>query len=659
MMSAPTKAQVKQLTAQGCSAEDWTMVSFIGDVDVARIRGAHFIGTVTVGANRADVSVDGVTVPCGIFDATVADCTIGANVHIARIGGAVARYVISDDVVIQDVAALTVDAGATFGAGTELETVNEAGGRVVRLVPELSAQLAYLQAFRGHSAPLQDAIAKRVDAAVASARANHGTVGAHARILHCGSIKNVNIGAHTVVRGATLLENGTILSDVAHPTMVGEDVQAKHFVIAEGASVTGAAMLDKVFVGQASKVGKQFSAENCVFFANCEAFHGEAVSIFAGPYTVTHHKGTLLIAAGFSFYNAGSGTNQSNHMYKLGPVHQGVFERGTKTGSFAYVLHETHVGAFSVIIGKHYTNICTPDLPFSYIFERDGQSEIVPGMNLFSVGTVRDGEKWPKRDGRKARVRRDLITFGVFTPFTVEKMRAGRAALQRLSETTPADSTEVRYGGGVIKRMRFRNCGSIYAQAVTRYLNGRVLDRIEAVTARTWTEVQQALRAGGTLSEPLAWTDVGGLLMPLERLRALEGDIVSGVLKSLADVDARFAGIAASYDRDEWEYVCAAFVQDHGVAPYELSREQAQDLLAAYDTAASALHAKILDDSRKEFDAFARIGYGLGMTEDERMAEFTAVRGSAETNVVVQKLVKEQVAMTARSQHLKELLARL
>ena len=85
----------------------------------------------------------------------------------------------------------------------------------------------------------------------------------------------------------------------------------------------------------ASPFVKQFNHQNSVFFANSEGFHGEAVSIFAGPYTVTHHKSSLLIAGMFSFFNAGSGTNQSNHMYKLGPIHQGVVDRGSKTGSFS------------------------------------------------------------------------------------------------------------------------------------------------------------------------------------------------------------------------------------------------------------------------------------------------------------------------------------
>ena len=145
--------------------------------------------------------------------------------------------------------------------------------------------------------------------------------------------------------------------------------------------------------------------------------------------------------------------------------------------------------------------------------------------------------------------------------------------------------------------------------------------------------------------------------MPVERLRALEADIIAGVCTSLADISGRLAAIAASFDQDEWEYVCAAFAEDNGCAPHEMTREQAQAVLAAFDAATTALHAKIVDDSKKEFDAFAKIGFGLGMTDAERDAEFIAVRGSADTNSVVQQLLKEQTAMAERSQRLKQLLA--
>ena len=61
--------------------------------------------------------------------------------------------------------------------------------------------------------------------------------------------------------------------------------------------------------------------------------NGEACAAFCGPFTVSHHKSSLLIGAMYSFYNAGSATNFSNHAYKMGPMHYGYLERGCKTAS--------------------------------------------------------------------------------------------------------------------------------------------------------------------------------------------------------------------------------------------------------------------------------------------------------------------------------------
>ena len=158
------------------------------------------------------------------------------------------------------------------------------------------------------------------------------SAGAGARIENVVSVVNVAFGPAAKVSGATDLRNGTIASSKEDPAAVGAGVLAKNFIILSGSQVADGAVLANTFVGQGVRIGKQYSAENSTFFANCEGFHGEACSIFAGPYTVSHHKSTLMIAGMFSFYNAGSGTNQSNHMYKLGPIHQGILLRGAKTG---------------------------------------------------------------------------------------------------------------------------------------------------------------------------------------------------------------------------------------------------------------------------------------------------------------------------------------
>jgi hypothetical protein len=238
-------------------------------------------------------------------------------------------------------------------------------------------------------------------------------------------------------------------------------------------------------------------------------------------------------------------------------------------------------------------------------------------------------------------------------------MRTGRSVLQRLQETTPKKKSAVRIGGVTIKRLLLRRCVKLYAHGVTRYLNGHVLDRIAAAAAAdTWSTVQRQLRPVAPLADPFAWTDVGGLLMPVERLCSLEAEIVAGLVRSMRELDERIATIAGKYDEDEWAYVCAAFTQERGYSPDAMSLEQAREVLATYDEAANTLHGSILDDAKIEFGSTAHVGYGLSMTEEERLEDFAAVRGSADTNSVVQKLVEEKATMAERSRQLGEILAR-
>ena len=149
---------------------------------------------------------------------------------------------------------------------------------------------------------------------------------------------------------------------------------AENFIISSNTSVDNACIISNCFIGQGCLLDKHYSAEHSLFFANSQGFNGEACSIFAGPYTVTHHKSTLLIAGMFSFMNAGSGSNQSNHMYKLGPIHQGILERGAKTTSNSYILWPSKVGAFTLVSGRHYKNVDSSSLPFSYLIESKDDS---------------------------------------------------------------------------------------------------------------------------------------------------------------------------------------------------------------------------------------------------------------------------------------------
>lgn len=651
-----TNTEIALLEANHCSAENWDWVTLHADLDIHRIHSVKFYGKIRMGDNRGMVVLDGLEQACGIHDAVIKDCVIGNDVLIERVGSAIQNYNIGDHAIIRNIHALVAEKGATFGHGVQVNALNEAGGREVTLFRDLNAQLAYLQAVYKGDATFQQRLATLIDGSFEPTE--QGVIGAHAVIRNCISILNVHIGPHAVIEGAAELVNGAILSCAEHPTRIGHQVILRDVVVSEGASIRDGALLEHVFVGQAAQIGKQFSAEHSLFFANCEAFHSEACSIFAGPYSVTHHRSTLLIAALFSFYNAGSGTNLSNHMYKLGPVHQGIFERGCKTGSFSYILLESHIPAFSVVIGKHMGHINIPDFPFSYLTEEHSESFLTPGKNLFSVGTARDGQKWPARDRRKTANKRDLIIFDVFSPYTIEKMRRGRAILQKLYEHAPKDEESVHYGGVQIRRLLLRKGVKYYNLAINRYLLGQVLSRLEKSMANctSWDTAIKPFTCESALQHPEQWTDIAGLLAPVEKIDQIIADVRDGKISTVVALLSSLQNVYGAYRADEWDYVCHAFAQEFGMAPRELSRDKALELIPLWGEAAASLNALTRADAAIEFADFSQIGYGLGGPEEQRIHDFQAVRGKPETNSVIKQLDQEAIEIKKRIETLTALV---
>ena len=362
-----TQSEITALENQGCYTSDWSKIGVSDPFSTDHIHYVRFLGEVKIGKLGGVIkSAAGEHRTSGLYNSKIEHCEIGDDVLMDHVQ-LIRNYLIEDRVILENVSSISVSGPSSFGNGYEIEVLNEGGGRELKIFDRLSAQLAYMVVSYRHDPEWIASINRLIDAYVLEKTSETGTIGPGATIHDSGTISGVNIGESAVIRGVSLLENGSITSNAQAPTLVGENVIAKNFIISSGSRIDSGALLDKCFVGQSVEMGKQFSAENSVFFSNSEAFHGEAVSVFAGPYSVSHHKSTLLIAGMFSFYNAGSGTNQSNHMYKLGPVHQGVLERGSKTGSFAYLIWPGRIGAYSVVMGKNMASFDTSDFPFSYI----------------------------------------------------------------------------------------------------------------------------------------------------------------------------------------------------------------------------------------------------------------------------------------------------
>jgi carbonic anhydrase/acetyltransferase-like protein (isoleucine patch superfamily) len=644
-----SEAEISQLRTQGCNADDWNRIQVKDPFTIKRLRNVTFSGDITIGTfSKKMVSLGGIERECGIYNCYVHNCLIGDNVYLSNVA-TLANYDIADDVVIENVGTVQVTGATSFGNGIELDVMNEGGGRTLKIFDQLSAQMAYMIVFYRHNVKLIDRLNKMIDDYVATKTVNRGVIETSVRIANTTTITNVHIGAFAQIEGASCLEEGTLRSCREAPVTIGTGVFAKKFIVLSGSKIDQSAILDKCFVGQSVKVGKQYSAENSTFFCNSELFHGEGCSVFAGPYTVTHHKSTLLIAGFFSFYNAGSGTNQSNHMYKLGPVHQGILERGSKTGSFSYLSWPNRVGPFTVVLGKNYANFNTSDLPFSLIREHAGKSICVPGWNLFTVGTKRDGMKWPARDGRKDTNKLDLLHFQVLSPLVIGKMLRGFEKLHELSQNTPEGQEDLNFNGISIQKKVVKTSSEHYEMAIKIFIGDCLLRKLDNLGSKsTLKDIRLAL-SSNIDKELFQWVDINGLLATEPAIIDFVNQIVDGKIKDFKDFHIQLSKIHASYEQEEWKW-CAKLIETRVQKPINnITIDVLKLLLDEWKTASLKFNEMILQDAMKEFSTETKLSYGIDGDEIVRDADFEAVRGMFEQNSFIKGVKEDSVQIEAKS----------
>ncbi len=623
-----TTADIEVLKKQNCLAKDWEHISVSTDLDLSLINSCLFSGDIEIGSH------------CELYASKIHNCRIGTNVKISNVGW-IADYEIKDDVIIEAVGEISMSGESKFGNGCVLDILNEGGGRELTLFNDLTSQIAYLQVLYKHNAAFSKKLQAAIDKDVATKASTSGVIGNNAKIRHCSSIQDVNVGPFANLRGAKRLKDGSIISTKDAPVFIGEGVIADEFIVQEGSKIDSGVVMDKCFVGQAVKLGKQFSAENSAFFANCEGFHGEACSVFAGPYTVSHHKSSLLIAGLYSFYNAGSGTNMSNHMYKLGPIHQSILERGSKTGSFSYILAPSRVGAFSVVIGKHFVNFDASEFPFSYITEEHGSSYLTPAMNLLTVGTRRDSVKWPKRD-KRGECKRDLIQFELYNPYIIDRVKKGHDILKGLYESTDKSKNTVLRKGLLIRRLMMKTSAKYYALALKIYAAKNLAEALEK------GEDIHKLLADVKNYKASEWIDVLGLICRKDKIEAFEEKVIAGKIDSVDNVLKALKDLNAVYESDAKDHAMAFIVQLLEKTPAEIDKEDLKAVLADGAKAFVKLNKLIREDAIKEFDPGAQIGYGIDGDADTVKADFEAVRGDKETNSFIVGLQEESDNVTEK-----------
>ena len=583
--------EIRILEDRNCWAEDWTNVHVSDDFKPNYMHRVMLYGEVSIGDFDKNIEVSrGFMKHSGINNATLRNVTIGDNCLIENIGGFINNYTIGDDCYISNVNAMETTDGATYGEGNLISVLNEVGDGNVILFSELNSQFAAFMAKHFCDKPLKDAIRRLINEEIARKRHEQAYIGNNVKIVNTKEITNTIVYDDCEINGASRLSDCTILSSPVSNVYIGTGVICENSIISEGSSIINSVKIQDCFIGEACQISNGFTASSSVFFANSYMSNGETCAAFCGPFTASHHKSSLLIGGQFSFYNAGSATNFSNHAYKMGPIHHGVLERGTKTASGAYILMPAHIGTFSVCFGKLMYHPDTRYLPFSYLIAYGDTMYLSPGRNITTVGLYRDIRKWPKRDVRPVGSQKSIVNFDWLSPFSVGEIVEGKQILEKLRDACGENVATYTYHNYVINASSL-NKGIKYYDIALRIYIGAVLKRV----IKKWGKVDLPTTTIGQGK----WNDLSGLLLPESEEMRLLSDIKRGELETIQEVTDRFKEINRNYREYQWAWTYQLILDYYHLT--EITDADVERIHKDYVHARRAWIAEIRKDAEKEY----------------------------------------------------------
>lgn len=561
-MRTLTPSEITRLEENRCHAEDWQKITVGENFSADRLYDVQFIGECSIGSNSDTVTTDmGFELPTGIRHARIINSTIGDNTLVENVSAFICNADIGDNCIVNNVSVIQTTEGTTFGQGNTISVMNEAGEGNVVLYSGLTSQIAALtvlppclgEQYDDGDATIEarrqakDAVRRMVMEEVMSRMPKRTLIEDNVRITDTIEITNSWITQWTEVRGAQRISETTLWSRQDNSVFVGAGAILDGCIVTLGSSVSNNAIAKNCFIGENSTLTDGFSATDSLFFANSYMANGEACAAFCGPFSVSHHKSTLLIGGMYSFYNAGSGTNFSNHAYKMGPIHYGIMERGAKTASGAHILWPAHIGAFTMCMGKIATHPDTSALPFSYVIGDGTDTYIVPARNIATVGTYRDAAKWPRRDMRPQGSRRSMVDTEWLNPSTMTKVVEAKVTLEALRDQKGAREVYETADGSLIKRSALEKGISLYTLAIKLYLDRHLLSADEEADYNTSFDDTPASQ---TFGRPLSrgaslFADLSGMQISNASVMRIVDAITSGDIDTTEDL---MAGICRYYD---------------------------------------------------------------------------------------------------------------
>ncbi len=597
-----TQSDIEILIKNNNRSSDWSALQVRQPFDASLIRNSEFAGLVRIGRlQRAVLEHHDMMIPVGISDSRIISCDIGDECAIHACNY-LSHYIVGDRCILLNNDEIHATDHAKWGNGiikegesedvrVWLDLMNEAGGRSVLAFDGMLCADAWLWAKKREDSVLMERFKEMTQHTFECRRGEYGVIGTGSVIKSNHIIKDVRIGECAYIKGSNKLKNLTINSSEVERTQIGEGVEMVNGIVGYGCRVFYGCKAVRFVMGTNSALKYGARLIHSVLGDNSTVSCCELLNNLIFPAHEQHHNTSFLIASlvrGQSNMAAGA-TIGSNHNSRAndGEIDAG---RGFWPGLSTSVKHSSCFASYCLLAKGAYRFELDIPFPFALIADDTARDrlEIMPAYwwmyNMFAL--LRNESKFLSRDKRQNRTQN--IEFSPFAPDIVEETFDALELLERFTgaawfrQTDPlssgidddvlrakgrellvgpkeaVDSLEVFAEGIENSRRRVliqkpRRAYKAYRHLL-RWYALRVLIAYFAERPDALFQDASEVLSGPRVRE---WENLGGQLVPREKVEMLVHDIRDGTVNGWDEVHARYALLWAEYPLDKAQHAWA------------------------------------------------------------------------------------------------------
>ena len=662
-----------------------------GGFDPSLIHLSFFSGFVVLGKiQKLILKYNDLHLECGIRRSKLSNVVTG-DLCVIRNVFYLDNYRLGDRVILFNINEMSCTCHAKFGNGILkkgepeehriwIGVANENEGRKILPFESMIPGDAYLWSHYRDDDELLKRFVELTEKGVSHELDTYGIVGNDAVIKNVSIIKDSKIGEAAYIKGAFKLKNITVLSSEEETSQIGEGVEMVNGIMGYGCKVFYQAIAVRFILGRNCQVKYGARVLNSVLGDNSTVSCCEILNNLIYPFHEQHHNSSFLIATtvmGQSNIAAGA-TIGSNHNSRS-PDGEIFAKRGFWPGLCSDFKHNSRFASFVLVSKGSYQ--FELDIPYPFALVAPGYNgcpkiSIIPAWwfmyDMFAI--TRNKDKFLKRDKRKKKVQ--MIETDPLAPDTMQEIMSAldriigltvgylkssgceyseymegkntaeeqyQAAKDFLHQNSEAEFTledaicQKKYGAVIYKPVQ---AYKMYRKIVKYFATRTLMSFCQDLNQDMLTlDLVARIRKLPLYTE---WENVGGQIIPSEKIRELFDSIKNGTIDNWDSVHQFYNLCNCAYEQYKVRYALYLLEQLYSRPIEEFSVDLYRNITDDVSIVAYDIYTASLKSREKDYTDY----YRNMVYHSEK--EMSKVIGPLEDNSFLRKLSADTADFTTK-----------